>query len=120
MKCPFELPVRKSKHPDKNGLFRIRAASNMPLIGNLTSDEADYIAQAINSHEKLAEKHYKDYKRLWELADKDNCDGDCDLEPPHNRCAECLARSALNDLGEMRGQLMDEIEHALEEAEKTK
>ena len=78
-----------------------------------TKAERDYIVTAINSHEK-----YIDYERLWELADKDNCDGDCDLEPPHNRCAECLARSALNDLGEMCGQLIDEIEQALKEVEK--
>lgn len=51
MKCPFELPVRRTQHPDIHGLFRIRARSQMPLAKNLTKDEADYIVQAINSHE---------------------------------------------------------------------
>ena len=30
-------------------------------------------------------------------AARDTCDGDCDAEPPHDKCAECRAASALNE-----------------------
>jgi len=43
----------------------------------------------------------KDIERLEKIADRDNCDGDCDLEYPHWKCPECAARSALNEIGEI-------------------
>ena len=51
MECPFELPVRKLVQSKKLGIFRIRAANQKAVAEILTSDEADYIVQAINSHE---------------------------------------------------------------------
>ena len=36
---------------------------------------------------------------LQERADWDDCDGDCDLEPPHVECRSCKAIRALNDAG---------------------
>lgn len=120
MQCPFITPVEKEiSTQDALGktYYRIIEANKHSIAAGLTEKNADYIVQAINSHEKLVER-YKDNERLWKLADQDNCDGDCDLETPHKRCVECLARSALNDLGEMRGQLIDEIEQALETEKK--
>lgn len=56
-------------------------------------------------------KRYKDQDRLWTLADQDNCDGDCDLEPPHKECPECLARSVINECGEIFGNVLSEIDN---------
>ena len=42
-----------------------------------------------------------DIQKLQELAIQDNCDGECDLEPPHQKCPECEARHTLNEIGEI-------------------
>ena len=34
-------------------------------------------------------------------ADKDECDGDCDIEAPYRACKECTARRALNEIYEI-------------------
>jgi hypothetical protein len=34
-------------------------------------------------------------------ADKDECDGDCDIEAPYRACEECSARRALNEIYEI-------------------
>ena len=56
MKCPFKLPVKKV------GPF-------------LTKDEADYIVQTINSHEKLARalRRYGDHEPCCIKGDACNC-----------------------------------------------
>ena len=64
---------------------------------------------------KLKER-YKDYERLWEIADADECDGDCDKDAPYERCPECSAGSLINELGEIRGVGLREIEQALKGA----
>jgi len=40
-------------------------------------------------------------KDLNTLADKDNCNGTCDLNEPYEKCEECSARSLLNEIGEL-------------------
>ena len=53
MECPFELPVSKSQMPKNTKgitLYRIDK-----VYFPYTEEEADYIVQAINSHEKLVE-----------------------------------------------------------------
>jgi len=35
------------------------------------------------------------------IADKDECDGDCDIESPYRACRECTARRALNEVYEI-------------------
>lgn len=40
-------------------------------------------------------------KVLQERADWDDCDGDCDLEPPYVECRSCKATRALNDAGDL-------------------
>ncbi len=51
-----------------------------------------------------------DQERLWALADQDNCNGECDIEPSCERCPECLARSAINEIGEIMRDRLDEID----------
>lgn len=58
----------------------------------------------------------KNWERLWELADGDKCEGNCDLEPPHKQCPECLATGVINECGE----LLDGVLDAMQEAEKSK
>lgn len=57
MKCPFELPVRKSQrpayHPAYLGNYYFLHKKGEIIAKDLSSDEADYIVQAINSHEKF-------------------------------------------------------------------
>ena len=58
----------------------------------------------------MRENQWTDQKRLWELADQDNCDGECDIEPNYDKCPECLARSAINEIGEIMGERLEEID----------
>ena len=51
MECPFELPMRKTKRT--NNFCKLKDARNRSIAYGLTEEEADYIIQAINSHEKL-------------------------------------------------------------------
>lgn len=51
---------------------------------------------------KRLKERYKEYELLWERADQDNCEGNCDLKPPHKKCPECAAREAINDCSEIR------------------
>jgi len=58
MKCPFEIPVKKVvTHVTEVGVkYQIQITEGKrALAAYLTKDEADYIVQAINSHEKLEE-----------------------------------------------------------------
>ena len=50
---PFELPVRTVEQSAKLGIFLVRAANQKAVAEILTKEQADYIVQAINSHEKL-------------------------------------------------------------------
>jgi len=34
---------------------------------------------------------------LRQIADREHCDGNCDLYPPYEKCPECEAKSALNE-----------------------
>jgi len=48
MKCPFELPVTPLK---RNNFYRIRNKTGGVVADFMNCSEADYIVQAINSHE---------------------------------------------------------------------
>ena len=62
MRCPFELPVKKKPDFNNKDLFRVESADGLFLSFSLKENEADYIVQAINCHEKLA-KLLKDAQR---------------------------------------------------------
>lgn len=57
----------------------------------------------------MSEGKWTGQELLWWLADQDDCDGECDTEPLYERCPECLARSAINEIGEIIGERLDEI-----------
>lgn len=68
MECPFELPVEKK--PDSKefeGLWIVVDKVGMIIGFPLKDFEADYIVQAINSHEKLVKaiKGAMRIKDLW-------------------------------------------------------
>ena len=75
----------------------------------LRTEEKEILKERI----KKLEKRYEREERLLAIAYQNKCDGDCDLESPHQKCAECLASSALNTLSEMCGQFIDEVEQVL-------
>ena len=58
MKCPFELPVEKKYIVQviEESAFHILDAYQNTICKGLTEETADYIVQAINSHEKLVEE----------------------------------------------------------------
>lgn len=58
----------------------------------------------------IPESWMKDQERIWTLADQDNCDGYCDRAFPYKRCPECLARSVINECGELFGDVLREID----------
>jgi hypothetical protein len=49
-----------------------------------------------------------------EIADKDECDGDCDSEAPYRSCKECTSRRVLNEIYEI---LKEESYEILKEAD---
>jgi hypothetical protein len=81
----------------------------------IMQDMFKLVGEAIAILEKQpdVEERYKDYERLWVLADQDNCTGDCDLNPPHKKCPECRAGEAINDCGETRDYALRVIEQVL-------
>ena len=67
----------------------------------------------IDAENERPKERYKDYERLWEIADQDKCDGDCDSNPPYKTCPECTAGCAINQCGEIRDDALRGIEQAL-------
>ena len=53
MECPFELPVEKAQMPKNTKGIKLYRIDKVYFP--YTGDEADYIVQAINSHEKLVD-----------------------------------------------------------------
>lgn len=54
MKCPFELPVSTNVSVVDSDRRYITGTNGFPFIcGDADKDYADYIVQAINSHEKF-------------------------------------------------------------------
>ena len=53
MECPFELPVSKSQMPKNTKGIKLYRIDKVYFP--YTEEEAAYIVQAINSHEKLVE-----------------------------------------------------------------
>ena len=51
MECPFELPVKKEQMPKNTKGIKLYRIDKVYFP--YTEEEADYIIQAINSHEKL-------------------------------------------------------------------
>lgn len=63
MKCPFKLPVEKDFLCEDDGvklfsLTNAKGSAEFPY----TENEADYIVQAINSHEKLVKALKENYE----------------------------------------------------------
>ena len=87
------------------------------LFESMTKDDClkacDKIEQLEVKKKRLKER-YKDYERLWEIADHDDCDGSCDEFPPHKKCPRCSAGHLINELGEIRSDGLREIEQAIE------
>ena len=57
MKCPFIVPVEKEvSYQDRRGeFFRIIDVAKCTIVSDLREDVADFLVQAINSHEKYKE-----------------------------------------------------------------
>lgn len=58
MKCPFAIPVEKiDDYQDHRGkkYYRIIDVAKCTIVEGVSNEYADYIVQAINSHEKLLE-----------------------------------------------------------------
>ena len=53
MECPFELPIYTTELPNRVGDFWIFNVNTAPLFAIENKQQADYIVQAINSHEKF-------------------------------------------------------------------
>lgn len=68
--------------------------------------------QELQAENKRLKEEYKDYERLYELADGIDCK--CDIGPPWNKCPQCKAAHALNECGEIIGEAIREIEQALQ------
>lgn len=45
---------------------------------------------------------------LEERADDMSCEGDCDEKPPYKPCAACRASRALNDIGDIVREALDD------------
>ena len=57
MKCPFELPTKKEvTHVTEAGVKYKVIAGTLVIAAFLSKSEADYIVQAVNSHEKLVKE----------------------------------------------------------------
>ena len=93
MKCPFELPVESRESVAAVDLRYIASKNTVCYIcGDVSERYADYIVQAINSHEKLK-------KALRRFGHHDSpCAGILDL----NDDAECTCgfEQALKEAGE--------------------
>lgn len=94
----------------------LAALEKVNILFNLykiVEEDNNQTNKTLQAEIKRLRERYKDQERLWELADQDNCEGNCDLEPPHKQCAECLARSVINECGEIFGDATREIEQVL-------
>lgn len=45
------------------------------------------------------------------IANREDCDGNCDLLYPHIKCSECYARNALNEIGELIQHKFEVLKH---------
>ena len=63
MKCPFELPVEAHISSVDSDMRYITGSNGFPFIcGDINTEYADYIVQAINSHEKLVKALKENYE----------------------------------------------------------
>jgi len=99
MKCPFELPVKKQKQAEEGYFYKIKDAQNKMIACGLTEDEADYIVQAINSHDQ--------FKNHFSHIDT------CLMIMANTRTEE-----GLRDLPKLANDLRKYVRQALKEAEK--
>jgi len=68
MGCPFELPVKKTvTHVTEAGVkYQVQTVKGKrALAAFLTKEEADYIVQAINSHDKLIKIKQISYEAVY-------------------------------------------------------
>lgn len=73
---------------------------------------------AVIEENKKLKQRYKNNEQLDKIAEQDNCEGDCDSDPPYERCPECIARSAMNESAEVIGYALDEIKESAKGVEK--
>ena len=80
MECPFELPIRS--HKSNDGFFRIRGNNGHAICKDIVEeDEADYIVQAINSHEKFNKKIQTIISRLERNRNAERLKSEATQEP---------------------------------------
>ena len=107
MGCPFELPVEKVQMPKNSKGIKLYRIDKVYFP--YTEDEADYIVQAINGHEKLVrviEEINQCFKCKFGYRQQAlNCPGEADAELPCEGFIE-----------EHKG--LNYLERALKEAEK--
>ena len=60
MECPYKIPLRYFLAGNQK--YCVCDDNNSPLFNCLTKEQADYIVQAINSHEKLVEALKENYE----------------------------------------------------------
>lgn len=73
------------------------------------------LAEKYKAENKRLKERYEEYEKLWEIAEQDKCNGDCDEKPPHKTCPECIAGRTINECGEIRDYALREIDQALKE-----
>ena len=54
-------------------------------------------------------------KRLDEIADQYECDGECDVEAPYEKCPGCEACRLINELADIAGCGLRSIEKKIRE-----
>jgi hypothetical protein len=52
----------------------------------------------MNQQIRSLEEYVKFFRKI---SDNDECDGDCDTNPPYKPCKECIARRVLNEIYEI-------------------
>lgn len=67
----------------------------------------------LQAENKQLKERYKEHEQLWKLADQNNCEGNCDNKYPYKQCPECIAKSAINECGEIRDTALRDIDQAL-------
>lgn len=103
---------------DKDGklvsLIRVDNNADKPSLDSFEEE----VWRIFFEYQKL-KSQYKNYERLWEIVDMDECDGDCDDPPDYERCPSCTAGSLINELGEILGYGLRDIEQAIEKSKKS-
>jgi len=107
MECPYRIPIHKSLCGD---FFDLIGKNGKILFRELTEQEADYIVQSINSHEKLV-------KLILKAGKADHFIGAIYSGMPTSRKVGKLLEKSMEELKPIRRYVYD-FEQALKKAEK--